>query len=60
MQRWSEDLERRFYGTVSRYSSSAFTRMKLGRAFSRTMAPHLFESAEDARAFIDQARGLRR
>ena len=55
-----EDLERRFYGTVSRYSSSAFTRMKLGRAFSRTRAPHLFESAEDARAFIDQARGSRR
>ena len=44
MQRWSRISSRRLDGTVSRHSSSAFTRMKLGRAvFSRTRAPHLFE-----------------
>ena len=45
------DLEARFYGRVSRYSSSAFTRMKLGRTL-RSRAPHLFETAEDAAAFL--------
>ncbi len=47
------DLERRFYGLVTRYSSSAFTRMKLGRTFGRERAPHIFETAEDARAFLN-------
>jgi propionate CoA-transferase len=51
-----EDLERRFYGAVTRYSGSAFTRMKLGRTFSRTRAPHLFETAEDAKAFLASTR----
>ncbi len=46
------DLEARYYGTVTRYSSSAFTRMKLGRAFTRSAQPHIFETAEDARAFL--------
>ncbi len=45
-------LEARFYGTVTRYSSSAFTRMKLGRALVRGRAPHLFETAQDARAYL--------
>jgi propionate CoA-transferase len=55
-----DELERRFYGDVSRYSSSAFTRLKLGRALGRQRAPHLFETAEDAKAFLDAARGSRR
>ncbi len=46
-----EDLEDRFYGTVTRYSSSAFTRMKLGEAL-RKRRPHIFETAEDAKAFL--------
>ncbi|MCB1375652.1 MAG: acyl CoA:acetate/3-ketoacid CoA transferase [Rhodobacteraceae bacterium] len=50
--RMVEDLERRFYGAVTRYSGSAFTRMKLGRTFRRSRAPHLFETAEDAQAFL--------
>jgi propionate CoA-transferase len=50
-----QDLEDRYYGTVTRYSGSAFTRMKLGRAFSRSKAPHIFESAEDAQAFLEAA-----
>jgi propionate CoA-transferase len=47
-----EDLEQRLYGTVTRYSGSAFTRMKLGRTLERSRAPHIFETAEDARAFL--------
>jgi propionate CoA-transferase len=54
-----QDLEDRFYGTVTRYSGSAFLRMKLGRAFSRSKAPHIFETAEDARAFLAEAAGRR-
>ena len=47
-----QDLERRLYGTVTRYSASAFTRMKLGQTLSRSAAPHIFETAEDAKAFL--------
>jgi propionate CoA-transferase len=47
-----EDLEQRLYSTVTRYSGSAFTRMKLGRTLERSRAPHIFETAEDARAFL--------
>jgi propionate CoA-transferase len=46
-------LETRFYGTVTRYASSAFSRMKLGNTLGRDSTPHLFESAEDARSFLD-------
>lgn len=48
------DLEDRFYGTVTRYTHSAFMRMKLGDAFARDRAPHVFESAEEARSFLEQ------
>ncbi len=50
-----KDLEDRFYDTVTRYSGSAFMRMKLGRAFEREKPPHIFESAEEARAFLDRS-----
>jgi propionate CoA-transferase len=49
-------LEDRFYNTVTRYSGSAFMRMKLGRAFEREKPPHIFESAQEARAFLDRSR----
>jgi propionate CoA-transferase len=49
------DLERRFYDHVTRYSSSAFIRMKLGRTL-RSRQPHIFETAEDARAFLSAQR----
>ncbi len=52
-----EDLETRFYGTVTRYSASAFTRMKLGRTLTRTRAPHVFETREDAQAFLAARKG---
>jgi propionate CoA-transferase len=39
------DLERRFYGTVTRYSGSAFSRMRLGRVLgSPIRRPHIYES----------------
>lgn len=45
-------LEDRFYARVTRYSSSAFMRMKLGQTFQREKAPHIFETAEDARRYL--------
>ncbi|WP_425046011.1 acyl CoA:acetate/3-ketoacid CoA transferase [Primorskyibacter sp. S87] len=45
-------LDDRFYHTVTRYSSSAFMRTKLGAAFDRGAAPHVFETAEEARRFL--------
>ncbi len=52
---WSDmvaGLTEKYYGTVTRYSSSAFSRMKLGKTFERDRALHIFERAEDARAFL--------
>ena len=46
------DLEKRFYRVVTRFSGSAFMRMKLGRAFARSVAPHIFETREEARRFL--------
>jgi propionate CoA-transferase len=47
------DLERRFYRTVTRYSGSAFMRLKLGKTLSGA-APHIFETREAAQSFLDQ------
>ncbi len=49
------DLEDRYYRTVTRYSSSAFMRMKLGKALSRDVALHIFETADEAKAFLNAA-----
>ena len=47
------DVERRFYSHVSRYTTSAFMRLKLGDALARReVAPHIFETPHEARAFI--------
>jgi propionate CoA-transferase len=41
----------RYYLDVTRYTTSAFLRMKLGEALaSRDVAPHIYESREEARA----------
>lgn len=49
-------LTDRYYGAVSRYSGSAFMRMKLREVF-RQDRTHIFESADQARAFLnDQPR----
>lgn len=47
-----KDLEDRFYRTVTRYSGSAFMRLKLGKVFERDTAPHIFETADEARRFL--------
>ncbi len=43
-------LTDRYYSGVSRYTTSGFLRIKLGEALeSRGLAPHIFESADEAR-----------
>ncbi len=43
------DLVDRYYSGVSRYTTSGFLRMKLGQSLEqRGVAPHIFESAEEA------------
>lgn len=50
------DLENRFYRNVTRYSSSAFTRLRLGAVFARSKGAHIFDTAEDATRFLDNDR----
>jgi len=45
------DLENRFYGTVTRYSGSAFLRVKLGGTLKG--AAHIYETREAAQSFLD-------
>jgi propionate CoA-transferase len=47
------DLEATFYTRVSRYTTSAFMRMKLGQVLTRSVRPHLFETRAEAQAFHD-------
>ena len=52
-------IDTHYYAAVSRYSTSAFMRMKLGDALSRRqVAPHIFETADEAHASIDGAVAL--
>jgi propionate CoA-transferase len=47
------DLVDRFYSGVTRYSTSGFLRTKLGDALKqRAVAPHIYESAEEASAHL--------
>jgi propionate CoA-transferase len=49
----AHDLAERYYSRVSRYSTSAFTRSRLGWALEgRGAAPHIFGSAEEARRHL--------
>jgi propionate CoA-transferase len=51
--RMVRDLVERYYLDVTRYSTSGFLRMKLGEALeARGIAPHLYESADDARRHL--------
>jgi propionate CoA-transferase len=46
-------METNYYTTASRYTTSAFLRLKLGEALARRrVAPHIFETAEEAKAFV--------
>ena len=49
------DLNERYYSTVSRYSGSAFMRMKLREVFPEART-HIFETRDQARAFLDSGR----
>jgi propionate CoA-transferase len=52
------DLCDRFYLDVTRYTTSGFLRTKLGEALSRrAVAPHIYESAEEARAHLGELEG---
>ena len=45
----------RFYSRVTRYTTSTFLRMKLGDALqARNVAPHIYESAADARKALER------
>ncbi|MCW7754111.1 acyl CoA:acetate/3-ketoacid CoA transferase [Desulfobotulus sp. H1] len=47
-------LVKRFYTGVTRYTTSAFMRMKLGDALiRRQVAPHIYESPEEARKALE-------
>jgi len=55
--RMVHDLVERFYLNVVRYTTSGFLRAKLGPALAaRGVAPHLYETAEEARAHMRDAR----
>jgi len=44
------------YTTITRYSTSAFMRMKLDQAFSkRNIATHVFERKDEAQAFLSSS-----
>jgi propionate CoA-transferase len=48
-----QDVAERFYTGVTRYTTSAFLRAKLGDALAqRGLAPYIYESAEEARAHL--------
>ncbi|MBE1283519.1 MAG: acyl CoA:acetate/3-ketoacid CoA transferase [Rhodobacteraceae bacterium] len=47
------NLEHSFYNTVTRYSGSAFMRLKLGETLPNA-SPHIFETREAAQAFLDR------
>ena len=47
-----------YYSDISRYTTSAFMRLKLGGALERRgQPPHIFESQDEARRFHDDAGG---
>ena len=50
-----KDLTERFYTRVTRYTTSNFLRMKLGDALEeRGVAPHIYESAQEALDHLDR------
>jgi propionate CoA-transferase len=52
------DLVDRFYSGVTRYTTSGFLRTKLGDALKqRAVAPHIYESAEEAGAHLRELEG---
>ena len=53
-----QDLTDHFYSGVTRYTTSGFLRVKLGDALGRRLrAPHIYETAEEARAHLAELGG---
>jgi len=51
-------MEMHYYTTSTRYTTSAFLRLKLGEALSRRrVAAHIFETSEEAHAFVARESG---
>ena len=54
---WAESVSgivQRWYLNVTRFTTSAFLRAKLGDALvTRSVAPHVFETEQEARAHLD-------
>jgi propionate CoA-transferase len=50
------EMEAKHYHCVSRYTTSAFMRLKLEDMLKRRVAPHIFESSHEARDFLDGRR----
>ncbi|MBI4967140.1 MAG: acyl CoA:acetate/3-ketoacid CoA transferase [Rhodospirillales bacterium] len=49
----AQAMVERHYERVSRYTTSAFMRLKLGQALAaRQLAPHIFETETEAKAFL--------
>jgi len=47
-------METHYYTTASRYTTSAFLRLKLGEALSRRrVKPHIFETRQEADGYVD-------
>jgi propionate CoA-transferase len=47
-------MQQRYYSSASRYTTSAFMRLKLGAALAeRNLAPHVFETREEAQALAE-------
>jgi propionate CoA-transferase len=45
-------MQNRYYSSASRYTTSAFMRLKLGAGLAeRNLAPHVFETWAEAQAF---------
>jgi propionate CoA-transferase len=47
-------LERDYYSAVSRFTTSAFMRLKLAQVLTREVQPHIFESSREAHAFHEK------
>lgn len=49
-----QGLETTHYTQVSRYTTSAFMRLKVGQILDRSVRPHIFESRTDAQRFHEK------
>lgn len=48
----------KYYAGVTRYTTSGFLRMKLGDALEkRGVAPHIYESAAEAKQYLQEIKG---